>query len=142
MQEAFETLKESLITAPVLAYSSYKKSFIVCTDASDKAVEAVLSQLHDDEREHPAYFSSRILSKAETKYSSFERRALAVIFALVKFRYYLLYKMLKLHPNRQSLKYVFNMKDLHGRIARWFGLLAEYDFKVCYKPGKQKATAY
>ena len=33
------------------------------------------------------------------------------------------------------------MKDLHGRIARWFTLFAEYNFEICYRLGKDNASA-
>ena len=140
MQDAFECLKTKLTTAPVLAYPDYKKPFVVCTDASSKAVGAVLSQLDDNGREHPVHYASRVLSGTEVKYSAFEREALAVIFALKKFRHYLLSMRFKLYTDHQALKYVFNMKDPHGRIARWFSLLAEYDFEICYRSGNQNPS--
>ena len=43
MQKFFDCLKQKLITAPVLAYPDYQKSFLVCTNASNKAIGAVLS---------------------------------------------------------------------------------------------------
>ena len=45
MQKSFDALKQKLITAPVLAYPDYLRKFLDCTDASNKAIGAVLSQL-------------------------------------------------------------------------------------------------
>ena len=48
MQKSFDASKQKLITAPVLAYPDYQKAFSACTDASNKAVGAVLSQMDDN----------------------------------------------------------------------------------------------
>ncbi len=118
MQAAFEELKMKLTSAPVLAYPDYSKPFVVCTDASSKAVGAVLSQSDENGRDHPIHDTSRKLSSAESGYSAFEREALSVIFALKKFHHYLTSNKFKLYIDHQALKYVFNMKDPHRRIAR------------------------
>ena len=75
-----------LTSAPVLAYPDYQKPSVVCTDASSKAVGAVLSQADENGRDHPIHYATQDLSSAESNYSAFEREALAVFFALKKFR--------------------------------------------------------
>ena len=130
MQVAFEVLKVKLTSAPVLAHPDYEGPFVVCTDASSKAVGAVLSQADENGRDHPIHYASRALSSAESNYSAIEREALGVVFALKKFRHYLTSNRFKLYADHQALNYVFNMKDPHGRIARWFSLLAECDFEI------------
>jgi len=55
MSTAFTQLKTALCSPPVLAYPDYEKEFIVSTDASSKAIGAVLSQADEDGREHPIY---------------------------------------------------------------------------------------
>ncbi len=47
----------------------------------------------------------------------------------------------KLYNEYQALKYVFNTKHHHGRIARWFTLLSEYDFQICYRAGRDNPCA-
>ena len=114
---------------------------MVCTDASSQAVEATLSQSDENGRDHQIHYASRALSSSESSYSGFEREELAVIFALKKFRHYLTSNKFKLYTDYQALKYVFKMKDPHGRIARWFTLLAEYDFEICYRAVRDNACA-
>ena len=53
MTLAYGKLKETLCASHVLLYPTYKKPFIVSTDASSRAVFAVLSQLDDDSRKRP-----------------------------------------------------------------------------------------
>ncbi len=122
MQAAFEELKVNLTSDSALAYPDYEKPFVVCTDASSKAVGAVLSQVDEDGRDYPIHYASRALSSAESNYSAFERKALDVAFALKKFRHYLISTKFKLYTDHQALKYVFNMKDPQGRITLWFTL--------------------
>ena len=85
MQAAFEDLKESLIKPPVLVDPNYSKPFIVSTDASSKAVGAVLSHLAADSRENSIHYVTRNLNEAEKNYSEFEREASGIVFALKKF---------------------------------------------------------
>ena len=69
MQESFDALKLTLITAPALAYPDYQKALLAWNDASNKAIGAVLSQLDDNGREHPIHYASRVLFDTESKYS-------------------------------------------------------------------------
>ena len=85
MQNSFDTLKQALTTAPVLAYPDFSRPFLVATDASSAAVGAVLSQLDRNGREHAIYYASRSLNKAEKNYLTYEREGLAIVFALKKF---------------------------------------------------------
>ncbi len=72
IQRAFETLTQALITAPVLAYPDFTNRFIVATDASKRAIGAVLSQKDENGREHPIHYASRGLNEAEKNYSTYE----------------------------------------------------------------------
>ena len=140
--DAFEKLKSKMCNSPVLAYPDFTKPFIVETDASSVALGAVLSQKSSDGKIHPLQFASRTMNAAERNYSACEREALAVIFALKKFRVYLLSdETFTLITDHQALRYAFKKKDVHGRLARWLDLLAEYRFNIEYRPGKENGAA-
>jgi hypothetical protein len=84
-QEAFQKIKDALVSAPVLSSPDFSKPFVIQTHASDTGLGAVLTQeLGGDER--VIAYASRSLTKAERNYSVTEREYLAVLFALEKFR--------------------------------------------------------
>ena len=71
-QEAFEKLKVALTQAPVLARPDLSLPFTLQTNASDYAIAGVLTQVFNGE-EHPIYFVSRTLSRAERNYTITEK---------------------------------------------------------------------
>ena len=88
MRAAFEELKVKFKSAVVPAYLDYEKPFLICTDATTKAVGAVLSKADMNRRDNFIPYASRALSSAESNYSAFEREALGDVFALKYFRNY------------------------------------------------------
>ncbi len=68
----------------VLAYPDYEKPFVVCTDASSKGINDVLSQADENGLDHLIHYASRALFSAESNYSASEKEALGVVFALKK----------------------------------------------------------
>ena len=66
-QKAFDSLKQRLKEAPVLAYPQFDRNFILETDASGMGLGAVLSQVQEDGKPHPIAFASRALSPCEKK---------------------------------------------------------------------------
>ena len=64
------------------------------------------------------------------------REALAVMFALKKFRpYFLSAEPFILVTDYQALQYAFKKKDVYDRLARWLDTLAEYEFTIQYRSG-------
>jgi hypothetical protein len=84
-QNAFEVLKAALCEAPVLQIPDFDKQFVLETDASDIAISAVVNQRVDGELAPIAYYS-RLLTPAETRYSTYEKECLAVVMDCEKAR--------------------------------------------------------
>ena len=61
---------------------------------------------------------------------------LMIVFALQKYRHYLLANPFIFYTNHQSLKYLVNKPLHHERICRWLLLFQEFEFKVVVRPGK------
>lgn len=139
-QTAFETLKEKLLTAPVLVFPNFQKPFILATDASNQAIGAVLSQEIDCE-EHPVAYASRTLFPAEKNYSTTEQEMLALVWSTKYFRCYLLGRPFKVITDHSALRWMLSLKEPSSRLMRWSLRLAEFDYVVEHKPGKKHTNA-
>ena len=113
-QQAFQKLKIALTSAPVLAYPNFHESFLLDTDASGVGIGAVLSQVIDGE-EQPVAYGSRMLSRAEKKYSVTRRELLAVVTFIEHFRPYLCGKQFVLRTDHASLRWLFNFNQPKGQ---------------------------
>ena len=119
---AFNTLKERLIAAPIIVVPDWSQSFEIMCDASDYALGAVLGQ-HRDNMFRVIYYASRTLDSTQQKYTTTEKELLAVVFALDKFRSYLLGSKIVVNTDHGALKYLFDKKDFKPRLMRWILLL-------------------
>ena len=88
-QQAFEKLKEKLVTAPILAYPDFSKKFILATDASYHDFGATLSQKDKDGKEHPIAYASKSLLSQEQNYFATELECAAIVWAIEHFYSYL-----------------------------------------------------
>lgn len=134
-------LKEKLISAPLLTCPDFSKPFFLQTDASCSGLGAVLFQKGDEAEEHPIAFASRSLTTCEKKYSTTELECLAVLWAVDKFRAYLEGLEFTVITDHAALKWLNNLKDPHGRLARWALKLQEYPLTIVHRPGKQNVVA-
>ncbi|GFX19981.1 retrovirus-related Pol polyprotein from transposon 17.6 [Trichonephila clavipes] len=139
-QNAFQTLKNSLTAPPVLKQADGTKPYIIRTDASNYALGAVLLQGEGSD-EHPIEYASRLLTPAERNYSTTEREALAVVWALKKFRGYIEGTEITVASDHQPLKWLLNLKSPTGRLARWALEIQSFNLKVQYIPGNANVVA-
>lgn len=133
--EAFQKVKDALISAPVLSSPNFDKPFFIQTDASNSGLGAVLTQNIDDEEKVIA-FASRSLTKAERNYSVTERECLAVVFAVDKFRPYVEGVKFTIITDHHSLLWLNRMKDPAGKLARWSVKLNQFSFDLLHRKGK------
>ncbi|GBM67686.1 Retrovirus-related Pol polyprotein from transposon 17.6 [Araneus ventricosus] len=109
-------------------------------DASSYAPGAVLLQGADME-EDPTEYASKLLNSAERNYSTSEREALAVVWALNKFRGYIEGSKITVASDHQPLKWLMKLKSHSGRLARWSLQLQSFDLNLEYIPGKSNVVA-
>lgn len=133
-EEAFYTLKEKLITAPILASPTDEGEYVLDTDASLVGLGAVLQQQQGEHLRVIAY-GSRSLSKAERNYSTTKRELLAVVYGLKQYRQFLLGRHFKLRVDHAALTYLRKTPEVIGQAARWMDLIEEYDFDITHRAG-------
>lgn len=137
--DAFAKLKELLITAPVMNCPDFDLPFCVQTDASDFGLGAVLTQNHPDGERVISYIS-RSLTSSERKFSTTEKEALAVLWAIERFRPYIEGTRFTVVTDHFALKWLNDLKDPCGRLARWSVRLQQYDFDVIHRKGKENVV--
>ena len=108
---AFQVLKTCLCISPVLQSPNFTKPFILQTDASDRSLDAVLSQSSMDNDIHPdAYFSKKLLPQEE-RFSNIEKECLAVKLGIEAFRFYLMGHIFTVQTNHRALIRLDRLKD-------------------------------
>lgn len=138
--EAFTTLKNILSSSDVLIFPNFEKPFILTTDASDKALGAVLSQ-ETPQGERPITFISRTLRKSEENYAANEKEMLAIIWALDSLRNFLYGAKIKIYTDHQPLTYALSPKNNNSKLKRWQSFLNEHKHQMFYKTGKSNIVA-
>ncbi len=137
---AFQQVMAALTSEPLLRAPDFGCPFLLQTDASDTGLGAVLSQVVDGE-EHPVIYISRKLTPAESRYATVEKEALAVKWAVLELRYYLLGRKFTLITDHAPLQWMARAKDTNARVTRWFLALQDFHFVIRHRAGKANANA-
>ncbi|KAL0551797.1 hypothetical protein IC582_010886 [Cucumis melo] len=135
-EDSFQTLKQKLVTAPVLTIPDGSGSFVIYSDASKKGLGCVLMQ-----QGKVVAYASRQLKSHEQNYPTHDLELAAVVFALKIWRHYLYGEKIQIFTDHKSLKYFFTQKELNMRQRRWLELVKDYDCEILYHPGKANVVA-
>lgn len=103
----------------ILVYPEYDKEFILYTDARDLAIEAILAKLDNESVAHPVAYTSCVLNKHEKNYSVTEKECLAVLHAVKQFIHYVYGTHFTVVTEHALLKWLQQLKEAEGRLARW-----------------------
>lgn len=137
-QQAFDDLKRSVTSSPVLIFPDDNKPYKLEADSSDYATGAVLSQEGSDGKWHPVAFMSKSLSEVERNYDIHDKEMLAIIRALDEWRHYLegTEHTFEIWTDHKNLEYFMTAQKLTRRQARWSLFLSRFDFTLHHRPGK------
>ena len=141
-KDAFNTLKQKCMTAPVLAFTDLEKPFLLETDASALGLGAVLQQVQADGKLHPVAYTSRALRKGEKNYHSSKLEFLALKWAVTEqFREYLYYRPFTVRTDNNPLTYILTTPNLDACGHHWVASLAQFNFKIEYLKGTDNKVA-
>ncbi|GKB06668.1 putative reverse transcriptase domain-containing protein, partial [Tanacetum coccineum] len=135
-ETAFQTLKQKLCSAPILALPEGSENFVVYCDASHKGLGVVLMQ-----KEKVIAYASRQLKIHKKNYTTHDLELGAVVFALKMWRHYLYGTKCVVYTDHKSLQHILDQKELNMRQRRWLELLSDYDCELHYHPGKENVVA-
>lgn len=127
-QIAFDLIKQTLTSEPVLRLPDFSREFILTTDWSKLAIGAVLSQVDPETQfDHPVAFASRLLTSAEQNYSPTEGECLALLWSIEKFRVYLDGRHFTVYTDHSPLQWLNSKRHENSKLERWSLKLQAYD---------------
>lgn len=140
-EAAFNSLKEKLICAPILANPSFDRPFKIQTDASDMAIAGILTQ-ESEGKEHVVAYYSRKLTTPQRSWKAVEKEGVAALEAIEKFRPYVEGTPFTLVTDSSALSFIMNSKwKPSSKLSRWSMLLQQYDMRVQHRKGSENVVA-
>ncbi|CAC5390149.1 Retrovirus-related Pol polyprotein from transposon gypsy,Retrovirus-related Pol polyprotein from transposon 297,Retrovirus-related Pol polyprotein from transposon 17.6 [Mytilus coruscus] len=116
-ENEFQSLRCALVRFHILKLLDFSQIFVLMTDASDRGICAVLTQIQEIIK-MPIAYASRKLKKSEVAYSTIEKECLAIVWAIQKFQRYLFGREFILETDHQSLNYLDKKKVANARLMR------------------------
>jgi hypothetical protein len=139
---AFNTLKATFISAPILARFNLDQDVIVETDTSDYVSAGVLSQYDNDNVLHPIAYFSKKHSPAECNYEIYDKELIAIIRAFEEWYPELQSVINPIHilSDHKNLEYFTMTKLLNRHQARWSQFLSQFNLKLFIIPALPVAS--
>jgi hypothetical protein len=138
--QSFHTLKKALVSAPVIQPPDWHLPFEIMCDVSDYAVGTVLNQ-SKDKKHYAISYASKTLTEPQLNYATTKKELLAVVFAIKKFRSYLVGAKVIVYTDHAALKYLLMKKDAKPCLIQWILLLQEFDLEIRDKKRVENSMA-
>ena len=129
-----------LVSPSIMRSTSWELPFEIMCDASDYAIGPVLGQ-RADKKAFVIYYASKTLDSAQANYTTTEKEFLAVVFALEKFRSYIVGSPVTIFTDHAALKYLLSKQETKPRLTRWIILCQEFNLIIKDKKGVENVVA-
>ena len=129
-EEAFSALKTYLSSPPILVSPIEGELLTLYLAVSDFSTSVVLVK-DKDRVQHPVYYCSRALRRAEERYPRMEKLILALVTAARKLRPYFQAHTIEV-PTEYPMKQILHKPETSRRLMKWAIELSEFD--IIYKP--------
>lgn len=141
MTAQFNKVKELFCEAMIINHPDPKKRYYLECDASNYAIGAVLYQYSENHEEQIVGFASRSMKGAELNYFTTEKELLAIVYALEKFRTFIIGAKLTIRTDHHALTFIFSCKLVSSRLARWALFIQTYKFDIEHIKGSDNIVA-
>lgn len=138
-ENSFNNIKIAFKDGTMLAHFDPQKQTILETDASEYVTAAILSQYDNNNVLRPVAFMSKKMLPAECNYEIFDKELLAIVKAFETWTSELgsVESPTLILSDHKNLECFTTTKKLNRRQARWNEFLADFNFKIVFRPGKQ-----
>ena len=141
MQKAFEELRTKFAHSIYLVQPDDSQDYTINTDASAKAIGAVLMQKDKEGRTNIVSTAASALTPAEWKYTTCEQELLAIVYALRKFRVYIYCHKIKLNTDHKALTFLKKCVVPSTGVARWMLEIEQWDLEIQHMKGIDNTLA-
>jgi len=135
-QDAWETIKNKLVSAPIMGFPDFTEPLFLHTDACKSGFAAVLTQKRE-ERVVLVDAISRTTTPAEKRYDSAKMECACVIWAAKRWKHYL-YAVphTTIVTDSYGLQYLHSKQDQSALVQRWLCEMEGFCYDVIFRKGK------
>ena len=133
-------MKTMLVSPPIVQSPNWDLYFEIMCDTSDYAIGTVLG-IMKDKKAFVIYYANKTLDSTQSNYTTTEKEFLAIVFALEKFKSYIVGSLVTIFIDHATLKYLFSKQDTKPRLTRWILLCQEFNLTIKDKKGVENVVA-
>ncbi|XP_055615582.1 uncharacterized protein K02A2.6-like [Toxorhynchites rutilus septentrionalis] len=139
--DSFNEIKSALSNVQNLGFYRLEDRTAVIVDASPYGLGALLVQFNRHNEHRVVSFASKSLTETERRYCQTEKEALAIVWAVERFQFYLLGRSFDIMTDCKALAFLFAIRSKPcARIERWVLRLQTFDYRVIHIAGKENVA--
>lgn len=139
--EAFDWVKNELISPQFLAHYDPREQLILATDACDHGLSAILSHKYKDGSERPIAFASKEIPETELKRAIIDKEAIAIVFGFKKFYQYVFGREIILRTDNKPLELILGPRKGILQLQRCAYFLSGFRYTVEHVKSEKNANA-